>query len=159
MGKRFEGDFKTSFIGIENVSCDRIQDSQGHYRGAYTISDFMVYKYPTLYYFELKATKGKRLSFDHIRPGQWTGLLAKSAIYGVQAGIVVHYYSEDGCLGVYYYDIRHLVELKRQGDKSVSIEDLTGVELDYRLKRVRYKYDVERWLSVLEQGSGRGISR
>jgi hypothetical protein len=149
-GKRFEQDFKASFTGLDKISCDRVQNAGGHYRGSYTVSDFTVYRKPSLYYFELKACKGKRFSFDHIRPGQWQGLQLKAKIEGVRAGVVVHYYSDDGCLGVYYYPIGHLAGLRLQGKKSVSIEDEAGIEVDYRLKKVRYHYHIERWLSCIE---------
>lgn len=87
-GKQFEQKIREAFLKIPNVSIDRIPDQTMGYKGACNISDFIVYKEPYEYYVECKSVHGASLPFSNISQNQWQGMLEKSKIEGVFAGVI-----------------------------------------------------------------------
>ena len=139
-GKQFEEDFKKSAVQAEDISIDRLYDNVGGYAGVKNICDFIVYRYPHQYYFELKSHKGNRLPFSEITEHQWSGLLEKAMKnIGCIAGVLIHYSDHDKTV---FVDIRKLEEMKQQGEKSIAVDYAlaNGVPLDGRKKRVTWEY-------------------
>lgn len=125
-GKDFEGQVYDGFVKIEGVSIDRLPDPMAGYAGVRNICDFLVYKYPNQYYIECKSCYGNTLSihsndpkrkYGAITNNQWEGLLEKSKIPGVRAGILVWFIDHDE---TYWLDIRLLQRYKDEGNKSIS---------------------------------------
>ena len=124
-GKDFEGQVHDGFAKIEGVSIDRLPDPMAGYAGVRNICDFLVYKYPTQYYIECKSCYGNTLSihsndpkkkYGAITNNQWEGLLEKSKIPGVKAGILVWFIDYDV---TYWLDIRLLQKHREAGNKSI----------------------------------------
>ena len=87
-GKKFERVIKDAFQKVPGVSIDRLHDQTNGFRGSENICDFIVYRKPYEYYFECKSVHGNTLPFTNITDTQWNGLLAKSQIQGVCAGVI-----------------------------------------------------------------------
>lgn len=124
-GKDFEGQIYNGFAKIDGVSIDRLPDPMAGYAGVKNICDFLVYKYPNQYYIECKSCYGNTLSINSNDPkrkygaitnNQWEGLLEKSKIPGVRAGIMVWFIDHDA---TYWLDIRLLQKLRDAGHKSI----------------------------------------
>ena len=151
-GKDFEGQVHAGFSKIDGVSIDRLPDPMAGYAGVRNICDFLVYKYPTQYYIECKSCYGNTLSihsndpkkkYGAITNNQWEGLLEKSKIPGVRAGIVVWFIDHDV---TFWYDIRLLQECKDYGMKSISWANSLGHNnlcqiIAGQKRRVLFDYD------------------
>lgn len=141
-GKQFESLIRESFEKVAGVSIDRIPDQTMRYKGANNICDFIVYKYPFEFYIECKSVHGNTLPFSNIKENQWDGLLAKSKIPGVYAGILCWWIDKDVTL---FLPIDELELEKQHGWKSVryDIEQDNGiVKIKGKKKRVFFEYDM-----------------
>ena len=125
-GKDFEGQVEAGFTSIEGVSIDRLPDPMAGYAGVRNICDYIVYKHPYQYYIECKSCYGNTMSihsnnpkqpYGNITKNQWEGLLEKSKIPGVRAGILVWFIDHDE---TYWIDIRLLQKHRDAGHKSIS---------------------------------------
>lgn len=146
-GKAFEQRIRESFEKVPNVSVDRINDQVTKFKGSTNICDFIVYKEPYEYYIECKSVHGASLPFSNIRENQWKGLLEKSQIEGVFAGVICWFIDKDKTL---FLPIQILNQLKRTGNKSVryDINEYIGnvIEIKGKKKRVFFDYDMEEFL-------------
>lgn len=115
-GKQFENVIKEAFEKVEGVSIDRIHDQTNGYAGSANISDFIMYKYPHEYYIECKSVHGNTLPFSNITKNQWEGLLKKSKIEGVIAGVICWWVDRDVTL---FIPIQLLQVEKNLGHKSI----------------------------------------
>ena len=136
-GKKFESVVAESFLKVPDVSVDRIHDQTTRYKGSTNIADYIVYKKPFQYYIECKSVHGNTLSiysipkedkkgnlhgfYGNITDAQWNGLLEKSKIPGVFAGILCWWVDKDVTR---FIDIG-LLSVLRNG---------------YHLKSIRYDY-------------------
>jgi hypothetical protein len=163
-GKKFEDVIKTAFEKVPGVSIDRLHDQTTGYAGSSNICDFIVYKEPYEYYIECKSVHGNTLSingnnpkhkYGNITNTQWEGLLEKSKIEGVHAGIICWWVDKDVTA---YLPIEMLQYLRDKGYKSVSyIADWVELAVDApdwdwcwitgKKKRVFFDYDMEEFLN------------
>lgn len=153
-GKQFEDVIKQAFEKVPGVSIDRLNDNTAGFKGIAGICDFIVYKEPYEYYIECKSVHGNTLPFRNITDTQWNGLLEKSKIEGVHAGIICWWVDKDVTA---YLPIEMLQYLKDKGYKSVSyfanwveLEDSAPTWnwcwLSGKKKRVFFDYDMEEFL-------------
>ncbi len=154
-GKDFENEIRKAFLKCPHVSIDRFHDPGMGYIGVKNICDFGVYEYPYQYYFECKSFYGNTLNFkSQITQHQWEGLLNKSQIFGVKAGIISWFIDHDITL---FADIWELEKLKLEGAKSLNIKDITENKIKYTKfpgikKRILFTYNAEQFLKDLEGG-------
>ena len=145
-GKQFEDVIKRAFESIEGVSIDRIHDQTTGFAGSTNVSDFIMYRYPYEWYLECKSCHGGTLNFNNITDNQRSGLLQKSEINGVFAGILVWFIDKDK---TFWIDINALKELKLDLTKrSLSVIDVEriGTKIYGKKKRVFFDYDMRRFL-------------
>ena len=156
-GKAFEGVIQDAFEKIEGVSIDRLHDQMNGYAYSCNICDFIVYKEPYEYYIECKSVHGNTLSihsipkpdkrgvlhgfYGNISDTQWTGLLKKSKIDGVRAGIICWWVDKDVTL---YIPISTLEMMRNLGKKSVRYDEISldCVIIPGKKKRVFFDYDM-----------------
>jgi penicillin-binding protein-related factor A (putative recombinase) len=166
-GKQFEDRIKESFEKVKNVSIDRLHDQTTGYLGSSNCCDFIVYREPKIFYLECKSVHGNRLSISSIpkvdkngiphgfhgaiTDEQWRGLLKKSQIPGVTAGIICWWVEKDVTL---FLPIQTLLGMYNAGLKSVRydcLDDFDGhtdiVKIKGRKKRVFFDYDMEEFLN------------
>jgi len=110
-GKPFEQKIRKAFEKVPGVSIDRVTDQTTKYLGSTNICDYIVYKKPYEYYIECKSVHGNTLSiysipkpdkkgvlhgfYGNISDAQWEGLLEKSKIEGVVAGVICWWIDKD----------------------------------------------------------------
>ena len=146
-GKQFEGVVRSAFENVRDVSIDRLHDQTTGFRGSTNICDFIVYRKPYELYVECKSVHGNTLPFSNITSTQWNGLLEKSKIHGVFAGIICWWIDKDETK---FLPIQDLEELKSWGFKSVRFDVLCGVPIQGKKKRVFFDYDMSYFLDNIE---------
>ena len=156
-GKKFEGIIREAFEKVPNVSIDRLHDQTTGFKGSSNICDFIVYREPYEYYFECKSVHGASLPFSNITDTQWNGLLEKSKIEGVFAGVICWWVDKDITR---FIPIQILQMLKEEGKKSLncywdSCVDVYNTryyipEIKGKKKRVFFDYDMEEFLDELQ---------
>ena len=144
-GKQFEQKVREAFEKVDGVSIDRIPDQTMRHKGARNICDFIVYKKPHEYYIECKSVHGNILPFNNISESQWQGLLEKSKIPGVFAGIICWWVDKDVTL---FIPINVLQIFKLNGCRSMRYDAYSYdiVPLEGKKKRVFFDYDMEQFL-------------
>jgi len=149
-GKQFEQVIRESFEKVPNVSIDRLHDQTNGFRGSQNICDFIVYKEPYEYYIECKSVHGASLPFSNITETQWNGLLQKSQIEGVFAGVICWWINKDVTK---FIPIQILAWLDMAGYKSIRYDTGTPdkyigdiIEIKGKKKRVFFDYDMEEFL-------------
>lgn len=143
-GKQFENVIRKAFEKVPDVSIDRLHDQTNGFKGSQNICDFIVYKEPYEYYIECKSVHGASLPFRNITDTQWEGLLEKSKIEGVYAGIICWFIDKDITL---FIPIQVLQICKYRGWKSIRY-DVKGYhtstkEIKGKKKRVFFDYNME----------------
>lgn len=138
-GKQFENVIKESFEKIKDVSIDRLHDQTTGYVGSSNICDFIVYKYPTLLYIECKSCHGNTWSLSNLTDNQYRGLLQKSRIMGVVAGVIVWWIDKDV---TEFFTIEYLRYLKDNDYKSINYTNDNGIVIPGKKKKVFFDYDM-----------------
>lgn len=149
-GKQFEQVIHQAFSKVPDVSIDRLRDAPRKLKGVDNPSDFIVYKKPHEVYVECKSHKGNTLPFSCIREEQWNGMLDKSEIAGVYAGVIIWFIDHDITVWV---DITDLY-LWKYDHVSLNIKDLDKIPhlvVSGRKKRVYFDYDMNKFLEDLYQ--------
>ena len=159
-GKQFEEHIQKAFEKIPGVSIVRLHDQTTGYLGSSNHCDFIVYKKPYEYHIECKSVHGNTLSihsipkkdskgvlhgfYGNITDTQWEGLLEKSKIPGVVAGVICWWVDKDITL---FIDIRRLKFLRDTGCKSIRYDNEEWTDLIIPIKgkkkRVFFDYDME----------------
>lgn len=147
-GKQFEQVIHQAFSKVPDVSIDRLRDAPRKLKGVDNPSDFIVYKKPHEVYVECKSHKGNTLPFTCIREEQWSGMLDKSEIDGVKAGVLIWFIDHDITVWI---DISDLY-LWRHKHKSLNVKDLDKIEhilIQGRKKRIYFDYSMDKFLNDL----------
>lgn len=148
-GKQFEDVVREALEKVPGVSIDRLHDQTTGFKGSSNICDFIVYREPYEYYFECKSVHGNTLPFSNITDTQWKGLLEKSKIEGVFAGVICWWIDKDTTL---FLPIEELELEKQHGWKSIRydiIQDNGVIEIKGKKKRVFFEYNMEGFLDEL----------
>ncbi len=152
-GKQFEQVIKEAFLKVPGVSIDRLHDQTNGFKGSQNICDFIVYKEPYEYYFECKSVHGASLPFSNITDTQWNGLLEKSKIEGVFAGVICWWVDKDITA---FIPIQSLNFYKHLGQKSVRYDqfdmctDYKVIEIKGKKKRVFFDYNMEEFFNEIQ---------
>jgi len=151
-GKRFESVIRKAFEKVPNVSIDRLHDQTNGFRGSQNICDFIVYREPYEYYFECKSVRRASLPFVNITDTQWNGLLEKSKINGVFAGVICWWIDK----GVTKFIPIQLLQYMKECDSAKSYryefggyepKQYNAIEIKGKKKRVFFDYDMEEFLN------------
>ena len=151
-GKQFENVIKQAFLKIPDVSIDRLHDQTTGFIGSSNICDFIVYKEPYEYYIECKSVHGASLPFSNITDRQWNGLLEKSQIQGVFAGVLCWWVDKDVTK---FIPIQILEYMKNEGYKSYNYKcyhmdvNVQTITIEGKKKRVFFDYDMSKFFEKL----------
>lgn len=161
-GKDFEEHFKQQMVNA-NFDTNRVCDNTAGYVGGRNICDFITYVYPSIFYFELKTTKGNTLPFSNITDTQYSGLIEKEKVKGAGAGLIIWYLERDK---TYFVSAGLMQQLRNEGNKSINIKQLMYLiesckkseshrcyncfEIQGVKKRVFFNYDMEKFKQDLE---------
>ena len=149
-GKKFEDAIREAFEKVPGVSIDRLHDQTTGWKGSSNICDFIVYREPYEYYFECKSVHGNTLPFSNITETQWNGLLEKSKIEGVFAGVICWWVDKDITR---FIPIQMLEILKIELNAKSIRFDFLHPDVVYILgkkKRVFFDYDMEAFLDEIQ---------
>ena len=149
-GKDFEKVIKESFEQVPDVSVDRLHDQTTGFAGSFNICDFIVYHKPNIYYIECKSVHGNTLPLSNITDRQYKGLLEKSNIEGVIAGVICWWIDKDVTR---FISAEELKMCKQTGYKSIRFDHepftVNGfIEIKGTKKRVFFDYDMYTFFSV-----------
>lgn len=149
-GKKFEQVIQKAFEKVPNVSVDRLHDQTNGFKGSQNICDFIVYREPYEYYIECKSVHGASLPFSNITDTQWNGLLEKSKIEGVFAGVICWWIDKNVTK---FIPIESLSWLELSGYKSIryDIDNVYTIEIKGKKKRVFFDYDMEEFLNECDR--------
>lgn len=151
LAKNFEHNVKAQLSNVDNVYVLRLYDTMFAARGIRNPSDFIAYKKPNMILLECKTTAGASLPFKNISDGQWEDIYnATQKAKGIRGIILVWFYDKDTTLAI---DIRKLVELKNNGDKSIRY-DATGdgiIKVEGEKSRLYFKYDFDTMLNEVRK--------
>lgn len=139
-GKNFEEIIGKAFEKLPGVSIVRIPDQTMHYKDRKNVSDFIVYKYPFLYYVECKTVHGNTLPLSNVT--QMDALYEKAFTSGVHPGVICWWVDKDVTRWV---PIGELFIRRQQGKKSIRYDEpifgskiIEGVK-----KRIYFDYDMK----------------
>lgn len=143
VGKIFEDEIKASFPADFYV--ERYKDDTAGFYGVSNPADYRIYRYPLLFLLELKSHKGKSLPLAKIRETQLKGM-AKAVTYaGVYAGFLINYRDLEK---TFYVPVQDVYGFYYHADrKSITVAwcEEHGEIIEQELKRVRYKYNLEKF--------------
>lgn len=163
-GKDFENVIKEAFERVPDTSVVRLHDQTTGYLGSSNHCDFIVYHKPYEYHIECKSVHGNTLSihskpkpdkfgvlhgfYGAITDTQWEGLLEKSKVPGVIAGVICWWIDRDITK---FIPIQLLQSMREHDMKSIRYDfTLFGkdlcIELEGKKKRVYFEYDMKEFL-------------
>ena len=163
-GKQFEEVIESAFEKVSDVSVVRLHDQTTGYLGSSNHCDFIVYKKPYEYHIECKSVHGNTLSihsipkpdkhgvlhgfYGNITDTQWEGLLEKSRIKGVFAGVICWWVDKDVTK---FIPIQALEHERFIGAKSVRYDSnsFSNIDIVGKKKRVFFDYDMGGFLDEL----------
>lgn len=164
-GKQFEEKVREAFEKVPDVSVVRLHDQTTGFLGSSNHCDFIVYKKPYEYHIECKSVHGNTLSihskdpskkYGNITNKQWEGLLEKSKIKGVKAGVLCWWIDRDTTV---YMPIEFLEEQRNKfGRKSVQYGYASchfeskpkTITIEGKKKRVFFDYDMKQFFKEAE---------
>lgn len=141
-GKTWESDFRESFKGTKlSKGIMRLHDVTNGFAGCNNPYDFLVFSYPNLFCFELKAVQDRRLDFAKIRPNQVEGLSNWGENKGTIAGVLVNFYTYSQ---IFFVPIQLILKLKESGKRSINLDFCNEYcyKVDGGKKRTRFRINV-----------------
>lgn len=172
-GKRFERRFKEA-ADKQGLLCIRFNDSDmsfnpnREFRSRFTAknpADFFIYRYPYIYFLELKSSQYSSISFEReehekkmIHLSQIQSLSNLVLYNKVRAGLLLNFRSEEEgevyTEETYYMSIENFNDFLCNTDKkSVNKNDILmygGFEIESQKKRKLYTYNVESLLNEID---------
>ena len=112
----------------------RLPDQFNGRKNSSNISDFIVYKYPSVYYLEAKSRHGNVFSLSDFC--QYERLLGKSGIRGVHPCVILWFTDHDK---VIFFPIEAIKKMKEDGLKSINIktyDQYDHIDIPSKKKRV-----------------------
>lgn len=173
-GKRFESNFENS-LELHNekfkdnqVAFLRLYDPGHGFSGVKNPCDYIVYKYPNIFYFELKEAQGNTINFSAaITENQFDKLKEVSKIEGVTAGVIFKFTDTEEAYFVHIDLLQKHPDIVKKGknkgtfrwsyqlkgNKSLSPELALqyGVYLNGIKKRVNWEYHIGAFLERLQR--------
>ena len=144
IGKQFEQEIKACFP--TDFYVERYKDDTAGFSGVSNPADFRIYKYPYTFLLELKTHKGKSIPIEKIRPNQIQGMHKAYQYEGIFAGFLLNFRDLEE---TYYVIVEDLAEFINSTErKSIPVEWCreNGVRIEQQKKRVRYSYNLSKWL-------------
>ena len=145
-GKIFEQEIKASFP--PDFFIERYKDDTAGFYGVSNPADYRLYKYPYTFLLELKTHKGKSLPLSKIRSNQLKGMAEAVTHKGVFGGFIINFRELEE---TYYISVNDLLLFIETVDrKSIPVEWCREnvVRIEQKKKRVRYSYDLSKWLEA-----------
>lgn len=154
IGNRFQQDFEKSIPN--NLYYRRLRDvgsgSNGRFfRRVDNEGDYIIFNGNILVIFELKSTNSKSLPLSNIRMGQIWKMLENVVKKNTFGGLLIELRKYNECYFIFVEDFIYwyLFERNRKSLPYSWIKKY-GYKVPRQIKRVRYKYDVQKLLNWIE---------
>lgn len=166
-GKIFEEDFHKSAFTVINI--DRLKDPPSSFNikcqgcdkqvsrfSPKNICDFIGYKYPSQYYFELKSHKGKSIPFSAIKRNPKDTRLFEMVLKerdnkGVFSFVIFNWRDcGNETYAVKAESVNDFINYEDRKSIPYQWTEDKGIRIPHRLKRVRYSYEVQALLSKIK---------
>lgn len=144
IGKIFEEEVKASFP--KDFYIERYKDDTAGFYGVSNPADYRLYKYPYTFLLELKTHKGKSIPIDKIRPNQIQGMYKAAQHKGIYAGFLINFRELEETYYITVQDLANYINSTERKSISVYWCRENGVKIEQKKKRVRYTYDLRKWL-------------
>ena len=130
LGKDAEAKIKQWLDRPEEGYCfDRIPDQMTGFYGSTNICDFTLFKAPSFYYIESKATWADNFPFSMLTNYQHDEMLKKSKIQGVRSFVIVLFATHQRA---FILDIRDIeAQVQSKGPKSLNIKKINKRTIPY----------------------------
>lgn len=129
LGKKAEKKIKEWLNRPEDGYCfDRLPDQMSGLYGSKNICDFILYKYPNMYYLESKASWQDRIPFDMLTEYQRTHMLEKSEIEGVYSIVIFLFATYQRAFMFHVSDVQRMLD---NGVKSLNITKIHKWKIPY----------------------------
>ena len=159
-GKQFEADIKascpkTAYIYRFRDSASSFGESTNTRFTPSNICDYLLFddESRSLYFLELKTTKGASLPLSNIRENQIKQLTEAGERHNIIAGFVVNFREKENFTA--FIDIESFNQmLKNLEKKSFNIEDMRKygcVEINSQKKKVNYRYDLSTFIDATKK--------
>lgn len=148
-GKQFEEVVKEAFEKVPNTSVVRLHDQTNGYLGSKNHCDFIVYHKPLEYHIECKSVHGNTLPFTNITDNQWQGLLDKSKIKGVVAGVMCWWIDKDVTKFISINELQS-IKIYLPESKSIRYDTELGIDIKGKKKRVFFDYNMNEFFNEVE---------
>lgn len=144
-GKQFEHLIKETLNSLPGVLCERLYDNTSGFIGINTPSDFIVYKYPYIYFVECKTIHGASIPIQNLV--QIDRIADRCVCEGVKGVFLIWFVDKQQ---TYAVDYSILQLLRNSGAKSInytSLQDISKTNSKVKLipaqyKRILGKYDL-----------------
>lgn len=137
-GKKFENNFKKG-VGKELV---RLYDTTNGYAGVKNPCDFIYYKYPYQYLFELKSVKGDRFDFSNITDNQKEQLDLYNHIQGCNPMVIVEFREHKQIYIIPWSTIKRTMQNNKQSLNVDDCEVIVGItKLPVLYQRINFTLD------------------
>lgn len=121
LGKKAEAKIRAWLDRPEDGYCfDRIPDQLSGFYGSKNICDFTLFKYPSFFYIESKASYNDTIPFSYITDNQMEKMLKKSNIEGVYSIAIFLWAEQQRAFMFQISDIQKLLDCG--GPKSLNIK-------------------------------------
>ncbi len=129
LGKKAEAKIKEWLDRPEEGYCfDRLNDKMSGWKGDCNICDFTLFKPPSYYYIESKATYEDNFPYSMITDYQYDNMLKKSYIQGVKSYVIVLFASYQRA---FILNIQDIAKEKEEGRKSINIKKIDKWKIPY----------------------------
>lgn len=155
LGKKFERNLSAQFE--EKGFCyDRLKDDMSGFKGSTNICDFTVFHKGKLFYLECKSIRHGTFNYRLLRDNQYYGLLKKSDIKDVYAGVLLWFIDFDMTV---FIPIKYIKGQRLLDVKSFSHKDIPPMCTIFKgtKKRVFFDYDLrDAFDSIVKLGDSYG---
>ena len=181
-GKTFEDVIKDAFERVPDTSVVRLHDQTTGYLGSSNHCDFIVYRKPYEYHIECKSVHGNTLSihsipkpdkhgvlhgfYGNITDTQWNGLVEKSKIEGVVAGVICWWIDKDvtAFIPIWYLDyikrnhpevksinVNLMLKESEELEKYIDFKNPHFIQIKGKKKRVFFDYAMKEFLEEVSK--------
>ncbi len=154
LGKNFESIFKAQMSKVENVYVMRLYDQVSFKYGSKNPCDFIVYRYASMYFIELKTCQGASLPRKNITDFQMTEMYKAVKTKGIKAYVICWFYDKDVCRA-FPIEYLHRIFFKEK-KKSVRYDDEKGILISGTKLR---SYFVWHWEDLFDANKQRSTKK
>ncbi len=155
LAKEYEKIIKQTFEVVPDVSIMRLYDPTSSFAGIKNICDYELYVHPYLIFLECKTSAGNTWNFSNLSSKQLEGMLEKSQITGILAGVILWFYEKDITIFVDIIEIKRLIDAGYKSINASKLDEIEHIVVKGQKKRTYFEYDGNNFKTLLKRASYR----